>query len=113
MKRIQLTTLILAFTIVFGGVTLTLLAQAPPAAPAAPAAKVEKHAGSDKKFWEVVLQGGFMMIPLGLTSVTMVALVIDGFMRLRNDKMAPPALVEQVRSQFRTGDYNGAYQSCR
>ncbi len=54
-----------------------------------------------------------MMIPLGLTSVTMIALVIDGFWRLRASKLAPPHLVEQVRSQFRTGDYSGAFKSCR
>ena len=114
MKRTPLTMLALAATIVIGGAVFELTAQTPPAAPAAtPAAKVEKKAGGDKTFWQVIQQGGFMMIPLGLTSVTMIALVIDGFMRLRNDKLAPPALVEQVRSQFRTGDYNGAYQSCR
>lgn len=98
---------------------LELVAQTPAPAPATPAAAptaapaAEKPASSDKTFWQVIKQGGIMMIPLGLTSVTMIALVIDSLLKLRNDKMAPPDLVEQLRSQFRTGDYHSAYQACK
>lgn len=85
-----------------------------PAAGAAPAAGGHGgHGGQDKTFFQVLKQGGVVMIPLGLTSIVMVALIIDGFMRLRNSKMAPVELVEQLRAQFRAGDYNGAYQVCR
>jgi biopolymer transport protein ExbB len=87
---------------------------APPASPAPTAAPAAtKPPANDKTFWQVVLQGGIMMIPMGLTSVTMIALVIDGFMRLRNEKLAPPQIVENMRSYFRAGDYNGAFQACR
>ena len=113
--------LALAATIALIGIgILELVAQTPapaPAAPAAPAvapaAAAEKSAGADKTFWQVIQQGGIMMIPMGLTSVVMIALVIDSFTRLRNDKMAPPALVEQLRAQFRTGDYHAAYSACK
>src|ERR1051325_1448259 len=101
------------FLFIVGFAVLELRAQSQPEASAPAAAKSEKPSAKDKTFWEVIQQGGFMMIPLGLTSVTMIALVIDGLVRLRNDKLAPPALVDQVRAHFRTGDYNGAYKVCK
>jgi biopolymer transport protein ExbB len=88
--------------------------QAPPAAavPAAPAV-TEKAPEHDKTLWETIKEGGVIMIPLGLTSLVMLALIIDAFMRLQNTKLAPPALAERLRTTFRHGDYEAAYRACK
>ncbi len=72
----------------------------------------KKH-GKDKTFWDVIKDGGVIMIPLGMISVFMVGLLIDSFMRLRNVKLAPPDLVQALRGQFKNGDYAGAHQTCK
>ena len=77
------------------------------------AAEAEKVAPKDKTFWDVIKQGGFMMVPIGLTSVLMISLVIDAALRLRNAKLAPPILVESLQRHFQEGDYAAAYQSCK
>ncbi len=96
-------------------------APAPAPAPAAAAptgAETEKKEekpskDADKTFLELLKQGGVMMIFLGLASVVMVALVFDGFRRLRNSKLAPPDLLNNLRMYFQSGDYSGAYQTCK
>ena len=83
------------------------------AAEAPAAATGEKAAPKDKTFFEVIKQGGFMMIPLGLTSVLMFTLVMDAAIRLRNAKLAPPVLIESLKRHFKEGDYEAAYKSCK
>lgn len=114
MKRIltHLTIITLGCLVFFGAIQ-SLHAQEPAAAPAAAGAAPEAKKEKDKSFMDVVKEGGIMMIPLFATSVALMTLIIDGFIRLRNSKLAPPELVEQVRAQFRAGDYAGAYQTCK
>ena len=77
------------------------------------AAEAEKIAAKDKTFWDVIKQGGLMMIPIGLTSTLMISLVLDAALRLRNDRLAPPVLIGALRRHFQEGDYTAAYQSCK
>jgi len=67
----------------------------------------------DKSFFQVLVEGGFVMIPLAVCSALALALITDGFIRIRNLRVAPPALVEQIRNAFRAGDYEQAYQVCK
>jgi biopolymer transport protein ExbB len=79
----------------------------------APGIAASSHSGEDKTLWGMVKQGGFMMIPLGLTSVIMFALIGDSIARLRNSQLAPPDLIHQLQAQFQAGDYKTAYQTCK
>jgi biopolymer transport protein ExbB len=78
-----------------------------------PGVSVHGSGSEDKTFWGMVKQGGFMMIPLGLTSVIMFALIGDSVARLRNSQLAPSDLISQLQSQFQLGDYKAAYQTCK
>lgn len=89
------------------------LARAQEAAAPAPAATAEVAHKKDKTFFEVIRDGGVVMIPLGLVSMYMVALIMDSLRRIRNNVVCPPETVNLLRSQFSSGDYNGAYQTCR
>ena len=75
--------------------------------PAGPA----KH--NDKTFFEVLKEGGIVMIPLAAVSVYMLTLIIDSVRRIQNKVVCPPDIVNLLRSQFSAGDYNAAFQTCR
>ncbi len=85
---------------------LPLAAQdAPPAAGEA-AAKPAPH---KKTLFETIKQGGPVMWPIGLTSVFMVYLVIDLYIRTQTRRLVPPAEVEKARQLFMAGDYVNCY----
>lgn len=86
---------------------LTILLSAPFAAAA------EGHKSfSEKSLWDMLVLGGWVMIPLFGFSIAMVWLIIDGAMRSGLKRMMPESEVEKARNFFRAGDYVGAYQSC-
>ena len=91
---------------------LPAAAQEAPAAPAAAAAPAATpHHG--KTFFEVIRDGGIVMVPLIGISIYMVALIIDSVRRIQNKVVCPPDLVNLLRSQFSAGDYQAAFQTCR
>ena len=53
-------------------------------------------ASSGATLLDVVKASGFIGYAILILSIGGVALVIDSFMRLRHDKLVPPALVEQT-----------------
>src|SRR3989338_4846823 len=59
----------------------------PPAAVSNEKHEDEKKTSKDKTFIDVLKDGGIVMYPLGLLSVVMVTLILDGFYRLRNSKL--------------------------
>jgi biopolymer transport protein ExbB len=107
-----LAVLVLAF-----GVLSPAFAQAPASAPAAPAATEqvdEAKAVQSKSIWEYLKMGGPVMILIGLCSVAMVYLIVDGLMRLTSFKKAlPEEHMNALKALFRSGDYVGAYKFCK
>src|ERR1035441_2877909 len=65
---------------------------------------------------QVILGGGPLLILIwcGIlaTSITMVTFVIQNIITLRNEKMAPKALVDSLRNEIAAGNYQGAWETC-
>ncbi|MCA9189712.1 MAG: MotA/TolQ/ExbB proton channel family protein [Pirellulaceae bacterium] len=64
----------------------------------------------------LVTKGGFLMIPLGLMAVAMVAIVIERLLGLRQARVMPPALIDGLGSQSTsasTFDPRRAYRLCQ
>lgn len=81
-------------------------------APEAMAAE-EKAAAHHKTLWEQIVEGGWVMIPIGICSVLTVYLCGDGFMRTGVKRTSPPPFEIEVKRLFREGDYVGAYNFCK
>jgi biopolymer transport protein ExbB len=66
---------------------------------------------------ETIMHGGpliiFIWICIVITSVTMVTFMIQLALQLRNDVVAPPALIESLRSAVFSGNYQEAWEICR
>ncbi len=75
----------------------------------------EEAAGTsnEKSFIDVYLSGGFTMHLLLIQSVIMLTFSIEGFIKLRKAKLAPPALVSQLRDILAQGNYQQAYDTCK
>ena len=99
-------------------------AVAPAVAPAAAPAgmKVTEDASQKAKpvesmnFLNVVTRAGWfgVLIWVGLigASIISVALIVDSYLTIREAKIAPPTLVESVRSALQEGDLFKAMQHC-
>jgi biopolymer transport protein ExbB len=75
-------------------------------APAAPAA-------TTKTLFQQILEGGWVMIPIGACSIATIYLIADGVIRTGRNKVAPPQHEKRVQEFFQAGDYVGAYQYCK
>ncbi len=69
--------------------------------------------GKKETLWDEIVKGGWVMIPLGVCSVVMVWLIVDGVLRTKPDRLVPPMELEKLRNAFRAGDYVGAYQAAQ
>lgn len=83
------------------------------AAPAAGGEGGEGAAGHDKTLWDVIVQGGWIMIPLAMLSTWCMALIIEGFIRIRLVKFAPADVVMQLRQAFGEENYQQAWRICK
>jgi biopolymer transport protein ExbB len=83
-----------------------------PDATGAPAADAPKTAKA-VTISDMIEQGGFVMIPLGLASVCLVWFTLEGFVILRTVKLAPPALVARLKEAFKAGNYQEAWNICK
>lgn len=59
---------------------------------------------------ELVLQGGFLMIPIALASVLTVALAIERLLALRRSRVFPRGVWEGVQAKLQAADLAGAQQ---
>jgi biopolymer transport protein ExbB len=82
---------------------LPALAQSP-----SPGAPGENMRG--KTLWEKIVEGGWVMVPIGLCSVATLYLIGDGVIRTAPKKVAPPEHEQQLKDLFRHGDYVGAFK---
>ncbi len=66
---------------------------------------------------EIIWHGGwlirFIWIAILAASITMVTLVIQNFMTMRVPKLAPPAMVENLRQTLSSGNYQEAWEICK
>ena len=62
---------------------------------------------------DMLFQGGFVMILLGLASVCLVWFTAEGFVILRAAKLAPPALIARLKEAFKAGNYQEAWNICK
>jgi biopolymer transport protein ExbB len=64
----------------------------------------------------VILNGGPLIVMIWCailgTSITMVTFVIQNILTLRNEKMAPKALVDSLQNELAAGNYQGAWETC-
>lgn len=51
-------------------------------------------------------------IALLATSITMVTFIVQNFITLRKDKLAPPVLVEALQNSIESGNYQEAWETC-
>jgi biopolymer transport protein ExbB len=71
------------------------------------------HGAHKKTLIDTIIEGGWVMYPIGLCSILTVYLIGDGIMRTSPKRMAPPADIAAAQDLFRHGDYVGAYNYCK
>jgi biopolymer transport protein ExbB len=62
---------------------------------------------------DMLYQGGFVMYILAVASVCLVWFTAEGFVILRAQKLAPPALIARIREAFKAGNYQEAWNICK
>ncbi len=80
----------------------------PGGAPAAP----EGQRKAEVTLWGMWKTGGWAMYPIGLLSVAGVALVVYGFLAVREDKMVQLGLVPTIQEQISRLDFRGVSSTC-
>ena len=75
--------------------------------------KKDTKAVHNKSLLEALVQGGWVMFPIGIMSVLTVYLSTDGFRNTSIRKTSPAAYEEEVKRLFQQGDYVGAYTFCQ
>jgi len=113
-------TLLLAFALGMSPVVHSLYAQDPPPTPPAtetksaePPAGEGKEIAKEKTYWDVFKEGGWIMWPLALLSMWCVALIIEGFVRIRLVNFAPSDTVQLLRQTFGEENYQQAWRVCK
>jgi biopolymer transport protein ExbB len=88
-------------------------AAATPSAPDTTTPVASPAPAATKSLWQKIMEGGWVMIPIGLCSIATVYLIIDGTIRTGRKKLAPPEHEKRIQNLFQQGDYVGAYQYCK
>jgi len=77
-----------------------------------PALAAAADAGEAITFAEIFKDGGTIGWIIVLESVIGLGLIIENFVNIRKDKLAPPDVVEEVEALFEAGDYQEAMELC-
>jgi len=75
--------------------------------------KKDAKAAHNKSLLETLVEGGWVMFPIGIMSVLTVYLSTDGVRNTSIKKTSPPVYEAEVKRLFQQGDYVGAYTFCR
>jgi biopolymer transport protein ExbB len=96
-SRNRLRLLVLAFGLMFA--LSPMLGQAQDGVvPPEPAAGVEAGTGAAMpSLWDLAVQGGLFMIPIGLASIVLVAFTLERLVGLRLSKIMPPEFLVELR----------------
>ena len=82
----------------------------------APSLLAEEAAPEGHSLIQTILHGGPLIIGVWLmilaSSVTMVTFIVQNFMSLRKVKLAPPELVQTLRSTMADGNYQETWEVC-
>ena len=76
-------------------------------------AKKDAKAAHSKSLLETLVEGGWVMFPIGIMSILTVYLSTDGVRNTSIKKSSPPAFEAELKRLFQQGDYVGAYTFCR
>lgn len=76
-------------------------------------AKKDAKAAHSKSLLETLVEGGWVMFPIGIMSILTVYLSTDGVRNTSIKKTSPPLYEAEVKRLFQQGDYVGAYTFCR
>lgn len=72
---------------------------------------------SDKTVLEIIMEGGPLIMTIWVailaTSITMVTLVIQNYILITKNKVAPPPLIDALRQTLGSGNYQEAWEICR
>ncbi|MDZ4742203.1 MAG: MotA/TolQ/ExbB proton channel family protein [Verrucomicrobiota bacterium] len=60
-----------------------------------------------------IKQGGMTVVILGLISVFMLTIIMDGFYNLRESRMAPEPLFARLKQSLNAGNYQEAWELCK
>ncbi len=104
-RRLHLIAFAFVLAVLFGPAALH--AQTPPPA------EEKAPAVHKKTLFEMIEEGGWVMIPIGLCSVFTLYLIGDGVIRTSRKKVIPPESEAALKDLFRQGDYVGAYNYCK
>jgi biopolymer transport protein ExbB len=75
--------------------------------------KKDAKAAHSKSLLETLVEGGWVMVPIGIMSVLTVYLSTEGVRKTAISTTSPPQYEAQVKAYFQHGDYLGAYAYCR
>ncbi|MDP6380197.1 MAG: MotA/TolQ/ExbB proton channel family protein [Phycisphaerae bacterium] len=67
----------------------------------------------EERFLNVLLKGGYTMIPIALASIIALAAILSSFYGLSRGRVIPQKFVEGVRERINANDVNGAMDLCR
>ena len=60
----------------------------------------------------VLFKGGWLMLPIFISSVIAVAIIIDRYIVIRKSKLNAPAFLVKIRGLLKRNDINGAVRYC-
>ncbi|HEX7071503.1 MAG TPA: MotA/TolQ/ExbB proton channel family protein [Rhodothermales bacterium] len=61
---------------------------------------------------DIIIRGGWVMIPIGLLSVLTIYLFVERLIVLRKARAHPEAVTDKIRAYIHTGDVRGAIRFC-
>jgi biopolymer transport protein ExbB len=83
----------------------------------APAARAEDAGGESTSIIETILHGGPLIIMIWIaiiaTSIIMVTFIIQLFLQVRRQSLAPKPLVAALDESLRAGNFQEAWETCR
>jgi biopolymer transport protein ExbB len=63
-------------------------------------------------FSELLMKGGFVMVPILILSVVAIYIFVERLMTLKNASKTPAQFTERIRERVQSGDINGARLIC-
>lgn len=72
----------------------------------------EAAPGKKKTVMDIFHEGGAVMWILLIASILIMAYTIEGFIKIRMARLAPPAVLAQLKDAIISGNYPTAYQVC-
>ena len=90
---------------------LTLLATTGQGVPGAAAAEAANSAGINS-IWDFIEKGGLVMIPIGLCSILVIAVVVERLVTLRRASIIPRPFVDGLTGALEKGDIDAAAALC-